>query len=191
MLYVIGPPGAVPLVKIGISARPHHRLAELAGTYSKMATIVPPEVDRQALVVLYQQEGGRVLERVLHRHFRGRRRCGEWFDLGSSAVRLVREAIAELYQQGKTDVHLATELRRPTKLPVRDRRRIVVGERAAQLAEESLHWLIYESERSATASRPARKAQRAKPVELGKITTTVPAANRQALLDLLHVNPPR
>lgn len=93
-LYVAGVPGN-PVVKIGISDCPTRRIIRMR--VATDGTIVPPVVDRSLIEVLYQQPGGRPLERALHRHFASRRVAGEWFDLGPLAVHMIKDLIREIH----------------------------------------------------------------------------------------------
>lgn len=93
-IYVIGPPApARGPVKIGLSGDAARRLHELRTD----TTRVPAGVDRAALVVLYECEGDRRLERALHLHLYRLRVLGEWYALDPAVARReVRMAIREV-----------------------------------------------------------------------------------------------
>jgi len=92
-LYVAGTPGHY-LVKIGIADCPRLRIETLRRNSDE--TLIPHDVDRSMIQVLYQQRGGRRLELALHRRLRHRRVLGEWFDLGPIAVPLIKSLIREV-----------------------------------------------------------------------------------------------
>jgi hypothetical protein len=81
-------------VKIGIADCPRLRIASLRWRYDD--TLIPADVDRSTIQVLYQQSGGRRLELALHRRLRHRRVIGEWFDLGPIALPLIKSLIREI-----------------------------------------------------------------------------------------------
>lgn len=84
-LYVIGMQGS-QAVKIGWTG-------DVAGRLSGLQTGSP-----FPLVVMWQQEvpAAPLVEAALHQRFKDKRVRGEWFDLGPDAVRVVREASAEI-----------------------------------------------------------------------------------------------
>lgn len=83
-VYLIGSPDS-RLVKIGTTQDIKARLRGIQN------------MSPAPLEVLWQTEGGLLMERVLHERFREYRCHGEWFDFGSSdPVELVSEAAADL-----------------------------------------------------------------------------------------------
>lgn len=102
-VYVIGAPGS-PIVKIGYSADLSQRLRVIqTGSHVQVA-------------VLWQDGGGRALERALHREFRQLRQHGEWFDFGDAdPVATVRGAAERLKATGLPPVRAR---RRPQSRPV-------------------------------------------------------------------------
>lgn len=104
-IYIIGPPEA-GFVKIGTSRQPGQRLSALqsCARSRRSNTIMPRSIDPSVLMVLYQQPGGRPVEKELHAHFATSWVMGEWYALGSSAVARVRSAIADLHLRGRIDV---------------------------------------------------------------------------------------
>jgi len=91
-VYVIGAPGS-PIVKIGHSADLSQRLRVIqTGSHVKVA-------------ILWQDSGGRALERALHREFRQLRQHGEWFDFGDAdPVATVRDVTERLKAAGLPQV---------------------------------------------------------------------------------------
>lgn len=69
------------LVKIGTSAKPERRVADLqTGSASE-------------LTLLWTHPGSYAEERRLHTHFAAQRRTGEWFDLGADPVTAIMAAM--------------------------------------------------------------------------------------------------
>jgi hypothetical protein len=92
MVYVIGPKRADRPVKIGISALPQRRLADLQTSHH----------DR--LTILAQTPGGRDEESALHRLFKRERLNGEWFQRSPE----IEKFIALIGRRG-LPVHLAVK----------------------------------------------------------------------------------
>jgi hypothetical protein len=95
-------------VKIGLSAKPNDRLAQLCATSD--TTKMPTRVDRMTLRMLYAVEGDRALESHLHWRFRRQRVIGEWFNLGppETACHVVRAAVANRPVVAELDLSLDT-----------------------------------------------------------------------------------
>lgn len=104
LVYVIG--GTAGPVKIGVSSKPHDRLAQLCATSD--TTKMPAGIDRSALRILYAVEGDRALEQHLQRRFRQHQVLGEWFDLGppETAWRRVEAEVKMCPVVGELDLNL-------------------------------------------------------------------------------------
>jgi len=87
-IYVIGTPG-VRAVKIGWAGDARARLAALqTGSPLPLSVMWKRRMSDAAAV-----------EAALHQLFGGKRVRGEWFDLGPDAVRVVREACADIAEE--------------------------------------------------------------------------------------------
>lgn len=90
-IYLIGAE-QFTLVKIGWTIDAAARLA-------KIQTMSPAK-----LAILWQTEGGVEVETALHRHFKGRRSHGEWFDFpDGDAVQQVERAIVAVKKARKAE----------------------------------------------------------------------------------------
>ena len=133
-VYVIG--GEVGPVKIGTTVDPDARLAQLRSTSA--STLVPDEVNRDALALLYVTEGDRWLESRLHHVFGPARVAGEWFNLGvpKIAVRHVQDQVRKLNRPLPTAGDP-----RPSRRQRREQRQAVGRAQVAHLTDliEMLH----------------------------------------------------
>jgi hypothetical protein len=97
-LYVIGEGGKCGVVKIGRAVSPRKRLSAIQVGNPRL------------LRILHVEEGAGEFEQLVHRHVRGTRLHGEWFDLGQ------RDPVAEVQKALKV-------ARNPPPLAAADLRR--------------------------------------------------------------------
>jgi DNA-binding transcriptional regulator YhcF (GntR family) len=107
VIYVIGAEG-VNTVKIGTTGHLSRRLRDI----QRMSPL--------PLNALWTHPGGRDLEAHLHKHFKNRRRHGEWFEFDSNPVQLVQWAVQnEPWLRPKVTLKRAVRIPRATTAPVR------------------------------------------------------------------------